>query len=87
MNASEIKVGQHVLDRIVLLVLGKESGDQLGAPIYSVIARIVAKKVREGIRQRKQRCMSVNGDLADIDRMSREDLEDLCLERVRVCVS
>ena len=84
MKTVEIPAMQHVLDRIVSKVLDENASDLLGSPDHRVIARIAADQVREGVRLRKGRGQSVSGPLAEIDRMSRFDLEALCLERIHV---
>ncbi len=86
MATENIKAGQHVVDRIVLKVLDENSCDLLGATDHSVIARIAAKQVRDGIALRARRGQSIAGHLAAIHRMSDSDLRDLCLERVTLCV-
>lgn len=80
-----IKVGGHILDRIILATLDEQSGDQLGAPIHTAIARIAAESIREGIALRRSRNQSLHPELLKIDAMPQSDLEALCLERVHVC--
>ena len=85
-TTENIACGNHVLDRVVLATLGECQSDLLGTPIHSAVARITAENCRTGIALRRSRGQSIKGHLALIDRMSKHDLEALCLERIGVCV-
>ena len=64
----ETPVAQHPIDRIVMAELDAASGDQLGAPIWDVIARSAARRVLDAISERRQRGKSLPAGCDELPR-------------------
>jgi hypothetical protein len=81
---SDLKAGQHVIDRMLDRICTEQQGDLLVGFQPGSIERLAVPAIREGIRLRQSRGQAVTGDLDVVDRMSDAKLRQLCAERLHV---